>query len=305
MTNNHFDRARAFEPFEDGSGPSSGQEAASPRWHSLILSSSDYSTDNELLERTFQELVRFYRHSSVGCRTLGIVHQMNTPLQVLSFQLDLLEQNDQKALDLLHEFSLTGTDAAKLIKLSCYRQEKFRQLRIELEKLQDYSRALVQQGMHEDTQEKLHLDLNRLCQQELELYLANPVFKHQVTREFHFEDGLPLIYGHHIDFSQSFRNLIDNALEAMEGMDQRQLTVSTARADRHLVVRIGDTGVGIPPENLPRIFDPFFTTKRTAAGVRAGLGLFLVRRLLAPYKAEIRVDSVPGKTWLTVSLPLV
>ena len=144
---------------------------------------------------------------------------MNTPLQVLSFQLDLLEQKAQEELSLSAESSLAA--AEKLMTLSLYRQEKFRQLRRELEKLQNFSRSLALQGMHEDTGDRIHLDLNQLCRQELELYLTNPIFKHQITKEFHFGDGLPLIYGHYIDFSQSFRNLVDNALEAMEGMEHR------------------------------------------------------------------------------------
>jgi two-component system NtrC family sensor kinase len=255
------------------------------------------------MERSFKELVRYYRHSSAGCRSLGIVHQMNTPLQVLSFQLDLLEQKAQEELELLSASPFAGPE--KLVTLNLYRQEKFRQLRAELNKLQNFTHSLMLQGMHEGAPEKSHLDLNQLCQQELELYLANQTFKHQITKEFHFGEGLSLIYGHYIDFSQSFRNLIDNALEAMEGLEHRRLTVTTVCQDQRFTVRIGDTGVGIPPANLPRIFEPFFTTKRTLDGDRAGLGLFMARRLLASYRAEITVDSAPGETWMTVSIPLI
>ncbi|MFA4903675.1 MAG: HAMP domain-containing sensor histidine kinase [Desulfobaccales bacterium] len=302
---NPIDSLRACESLDGRIGPSPGSEASSQHGHSIVLSSlpADYSGEDEALERSFKELVRYYRHSSVGRRCLGIVHQMNTPLQVLSFQLDLLEQKAREELELLSESSLSS--AEKLETLHLYRQEKFRQLRNELEKLQNFTRSLALQGMHEDTREKSHLDLNQVCGQELELYLSNPIFKHRITREFHFGDGLPLIYGHYIDFSQSFRNLIDNALEAMEGLEHCHLTVVTACLDRRFMVRIGDTGVGILPEQLPWIFEPYFTTKRTAVGPRAGLGLFMVRRLLAPYNAEIRVDSLPGATWLTLSIPLV
>ncbi|MFZ5449514.1 MAG: sensor histidine kinase [Thermodesulfobacteriota bacterium] len=255
------------------------------------------------MERCFQELVRYYRHSSVGRRCLGIVHQINSPLQVLSFQLDLLEQKLREEWELLKESP--GASAEKLVASSLYRQEKFRQFSSELEKLQNLARSLALQGMHEGTQEKIHLDLNQLCRQELELYLADPIFKHRITRDFHFGDGQALIYGYYIDFSQSFRNLLENALEAMEGIGPRHLSVVTACRDKQFTLRIGDTGAGIPPEKLPRIFEPFFTTKCTAYGPRAGLGLFMVRRLLAPYNAEIRVDSVPGATWVTISIPVV
>ncbi|MDP1761355.1 MAG: HAMP domain-containing sensor histidine kinase [Deltaproteobacteria bacterium] len=254
------------------------------------------------MERSFQELVRYYRHSSVGGRCLGIVHGMNTPLQVLSFQLDLLEQKAQEELDLLTESILADTDP--LVTLNHYRQAKFSQLRREHDRLQGMARSLVLQGVHEDAQEKFPLDLNQLCRQELELYQADAFFKHQVTGEFRFQDGLPFFPGYYIDFSQSFRNLIDNSLEAMAGTDRRQLTVVTACQNRQIMLRIGDTGVGIPPAALPRIFEPFFSTKQTLGRQRAGLGLFMVRRLLAAYQAEIRVDSDSGGTWMTVSFPV-
>ena len=281
-----------------------GPEASPGRWHSVTVSSSQphAAQDNTDLERSFQELVRYYRHSSVGSRCLGLAHQMNTPLQVLSFQLDLLEQKARKELGLLTAALLADTDP--LVTLNHYRQTKFSQLRRELNRLQGMARSLVLQGLHEDAQEKFPLDLNQLCQQELELYQADAFFKHQVTGEFHFQDGLPLFFGYYIDFSQSFRNLIDNSLEAMAGTDRRQLTVVTACQNRRMMLRIGDTGVGIPPAVLPLLFQPFFTTKQSLGGGRAGLGLFMVRRLLSPYQAEIRVDSDSGGTWVTITFPV-
>jgi len=281
-----------------------GPEASPGPWHSVTLLSSQphAAPDNTDLERSFQELVRCYRHSSVGSRCLGIVHQMNTPLQVLLFQLDLLEQKAQEELGLLTESLLA--DTGPLVTLNHYRQAKFSQLLRELTRLQDMAHSLVLQGLHEDAQETVALDLNQLCRQELELYQADPFFKHQVTGEFHFQDGLPPFSGHYIDFSQSFRNLIDNSLEAMAGTDRRQLTVVTTCQNRRITLRIGDTGVGIAPGVLPLIFQPFFTTRYSLAGDRAGLGLFMVRRLLTPYRAEIRVDSNSGGTWVTVSFPV-
>jgi signal transduction histidine kinase len=298
------DAGREFEAPAGVVGPLPGPEASPGRWHSFtVLSTQPHGAqDNTDLERSFQELVRYYRHSSVGRRCLDIVHQMNTPLQVLSFQLDLLEQKAQEELGLLTASLQADTDP--LVILNHYRQAKFSQLRRELNRLQNLSRSLVLQGLHEDAQDKFPLDLNRLCRQELELYQADPFFKHRVTGEFHFQDGLPLFPGYYIDFSQSLRNLIDNSLEAMAGTDRRQLTVVTACQNQRIMLRIGDTGVGIPPAALPRIFEPFFTTKQIPGRDRAGLGLFMVRRLLTPYQAEIRVDSDSGGTWMTVTFPV-
>lgn len=257
---------------------------------------------DDLLERCFRELTRFYRHSGVGQRCHGIVHRMNTPLQVLSFQVELLEQKSREELQYVPACPLPA--AERLQVLHDYRVKKIHQVRLELEKLQSAAHTIIQQGVHEESAERLYLDLNQIYAQELDLYQAVPFFQHQVEKEVRLDPHVPPLHGYYIDFSQSFRNLVDNALEAMTGEERRQLTVETGMEDGMRVLCIGDTGPGIPPEVLPRIFDPFFTTKGTPVMPRAGLGLFMTRRLLAPYGAAIQVDSVPGETWVTVRLPV-
>jgi signal transduction histidine kinase len=258
------------------------------------------------LERCLGELVRFCRHSAVGRRVRGLVHQINTPLQVLSFQLELLEQKAGEEGELLGQgpSPLLPPPAEILESLRRYRLEKIRQARLEVEKLQDLARRLILQGIHEESEERLYLDLNQVYREELELYQTNPWFRHRVEKEFSFDPALPPIYGHYIDFSLSFRHLVDNALEAMEAAPRRVLTVATRLEGGCRVLRVTDTGPGIPPDLLPRIFEPFVTTRGTEESPRGGLGLFLARRLLAPYRGQIQVASRPGETWVTVRLPV-
>jgi len=255
-----------------------------------------------MLERCWQELVRFYRHSAVGRRCTGIVHNMNTPLQVLSFHLELLGQKSRDEFKCLQESP--PELSAKLDAFYRYRQDKLQQFSQEVQSLGQEVRRLITQGLHEENHEKQQLDLNQLFQEELEIYRAHSFFKHQVEKVFNFSAEVPLIYGHYIDFSQTFRNLVDNALEAMEGAELRRLTVETALAEGCRVLRVGDTGSGVPQEIQARLFEPFTTSKAGHTPPHAGLGLFMARRLLAPYQGQIRVASKPGETWVTVTLPL-
>ncbi len=264
--------------------------------------SQDSAGAEVLLDLSLRELVRYYRHSSVGRLCQGIVHRLNTPLQVLSFQLELLKQKSLQELGILSKNAQAVSKRLQTLHSSL--EQQMRQFRLEVEKLQGLTRDLAWQGVHEDAADRRYLDLNEVYHRELELYLADPFFKHRVEKNFAFQAGLPPVYGHYIDFSQSFRNLLDNALEAMAGAAQRHLTVTTILADGRRLLRLGDTGTGIAPEILPRIFEPFFTTKGTLQAHRAGLGLFMARRLLAPYGGEIEVESVPGETWMTVVLPV-
>jgi len=266
------------------------------------LPASEFPDAAVLLDRCFGELVRYYRYSCCGRLCQGLVHRMNTPLQVLFFQMELLEQKSLEELKILPEIGHPAGD--KLQTLHRYRVQKIRQFRQELENLQELARNLVRQGAHEEVEDAMPLDLNELYRLELELYQSHPLFRHGVEKHFSFQEDLPPVHGHYLDFSQSFRNLLDNALEAMEGGARRRLTVVTAFEGDQRLLQLGDTGPGIPPEVAPRVFEPFFTTKRNGENDHAGLGLFMARRLLAPYGGEIRVDSVPGETWVTLTLPV-
>lgn len=80
------------------------------------------------------------------------------------------------------------------------------------------------------------------------------------------------------------------------------MRVRTATEPNGILVEIGDTGPGIPPDALPRIFDPFFTTKSVGEGT--GLGLDTACRIIRNHHGIITAESKPGDTRLQVRLPL-
>jgi signal transduction histidine kinase len=103
--------------------------------------------------------------------------------------------------------------------------------------------------------------------------------------------------------NQVWTNLIDNALQAMDG--EGTLTIRTGRApDQSIQVEIGDTGPGIPDDIVSRIFEPFFTTKPVGQGT--GLGLDISWRIVVnKHHGDLSVRSEPGNTVFRVRLPLV
>lgn len=118
----------------------------------------------------------------------------------------------------------------------------------------------------------------------------------------HFDTALPEIPCYPGDLNQVWTNIIDNAIQAMDG--QGTLTVRTSReSDDTLEVEICDDGPGIPEDIIDRIFTPFFTTKPFGAGT--GLGLDLAWRIVVEkHQGNLRVESRPGQTRFIVSLPL-
>jgi signal transduction histidine kinase len=116
-----------------------------------------------------------------------------------------------------------------------------------------------------------------------------------------YDRTLPLIPAYPAELNQVWTNIIDNAIDAMDGAGT--LTVRTGRVDECVFVEIGDTGPGIPPDVRQRIFDPFFTTKPVGRGT--GLGLDVAYRIVVNrHRGDISVASEPGDTRFRVRLPI-
>jgi signal transduction histidine kinase len=121
----------------------------------------------------------------------------------------------------------------------------------------------------------------------------------RVAREY--QTDLPPIEAYGSELNQVWTNLIDNAVDAMNGEGELRLR-TYAKRDR-VVVEIQDSGPGIPVEIQHRLFDPFFTTK--PPGVGSGLGLHLAHNIVVQrHHGQIHVASEPGFTCFRVTLPV-
>jgi signal transduction histidine kinase len=112
---------------------------------------------------------------------------------------------------------------------------------------------------------------------------------------------VPPIEGYAGELNQVWTNLIDNAVDAMDGSGT--LRVSTRADQDGVVVEVADSGPGIPPAVAARAFDPFFTTKDVGKGT--GLGLDIARRIVVErHGGTIAIASPASGTVLRVRLPL-
>jgi len=116
-----------------------------------------------------------------------------------------------------------------------------------------------------------------------------------------FDRSLPKIPVYAGELNQVWTNLIDNAVQAMDG--HGTLTVRTSMDGDRVRVEIGDTGPGVPEKLRQRIFEPFFTTKPVGQGT--GLGLDVCYRIVVGrHGGDLAVESRPGDTRFIVRLPL-
>jgi signal transduction histidine kinase len=119
-----------------------------------------------------------------------------------------------------------------------------------------------------------------------------------VVREY--DTGVPQISAYPGELNQVWTNVINNALDAMDGSGT--LRLATRAQDDMVIVEVGDSGPGMPPDVARRAFEAFYTTKDVGKGT--GLGLDIARRIVEErHGGTIAIETRPGETVLRVGLP--
>jgi signal transduction histidine kinase len=158
--------------------------------------------------------------------------------------------------------------------------------------------ALKNYARYDNTGNKINVDITEGIDTILTLY-SNQL-KQNITTSKNYQDSLPSISCYPDELNQVWTNIIHNALQAMDY--RGTLTIEVKQQDGYIKASFTDSGKGIPPEIMPKIFQPFFTTKPPGEG--SGLGLDIVQKIIDKHRGKIEVESVPGQTTFTISLPL-
>jgi len=152
-----------------------------------------------------------------------------------------------------------------------------------------------------------YLDQARLLEVDIHEGLENTLvimqhkLKRGVTVRREYSPDLPRIEAYASELNQVWTNIIDNAIDAMNGSGV--ITLRTYAENDHVAVEIVDNGPGIPADIQTRIFEPFFTTK--APGHGTGLGLHISHDIIANrHHGQLLVESKPGETKFKVMLPV-
>jgi signal transduction histidine kinase len=152
-----------------------------------------------------------------------------------------------------------------------------------------------------------YLDQARLLEVDIHEGLENTLvimqhkLKRGVTVRREYAPNLPRIEAYASELNQVWTNIIDNAVDAMNGSGV--ITLRTYAQNDHVIVEIVDDGPGIPVNIQPRIFEPFFTTKPPGQGT--GLGLHISHDIVVNrHHGLLWVESKPGETKFKVMLPV-
>ena len=134
------------------------------------------------------------------------------------------------------------------------------------------------------------------------LVILRSKLKEGITVHRDYDPNLPRIQAYGSELNQVWTNLIDNAIDALEGKGDITLRTHLQGKD-WVMVEVVDNGPGIPEEIQDRIFDSFFTTKPPGKGT--GLGLDISYKIVVDkHRGDIKVFSKPGRTCFQVSLPV-
>jgi PAS domain S-box-containing protein len=230
------------------------------------------------------QLIQSEKMAAVGQLVSGVAHELNNPLTSIAGLSEFLLQRpeptekDRDHVRVIHE---QAERAARIV--------------------QDLL-TFARQGPAEPTS----IDLNEVTERAVSL-ISYEVRLRKADLEMALVDKLPAVMGDRHEIQQVVLNLLTNAVHAMSDLPPeapRLVRVSTERKKNHVVLRVADSGPGIPEELLPRIFDPFVTTK--APGKGTGLGLAITFRIIEGHGGTIEVErSKHGGALFVVTLPAV
>ena len=213
-----------------------------------------------------QQMIQSERLAEIGIMSAGIAHEVNNPLSVMLGKAEMILEEDDPgrikkyAQDII-KYSKKASDIVKRITF--------------------YSRVASSPGSR--------INLNDQLKEAIKISKYSVNFDN-VELLTDYQDA-PLISGNAGEIEQVFVNLLNNAVEAMEGSGR--LFVTSRHEDGSVVITIKDTGPGIKKENLNKLFTPFFTTKDPGKGT--GLGLNIVHKIITNHRGSISVESEEGK----------
>ncbi len=221
--------------------------------------------------------------ASLGEMATGIAHEINQPLSFIRIMLQAVKRDVADGSFVMEEF-LGDVDEAlgQIGRISTI-----------IDHMRTFGRAEVMERTAVDLPEVVRRALIPLRQR---LHLDN------IDLHVEAASGLPQVYGVPVQLEQVFINLLSNAMDALTGVEKKEIRIGLEAADGEVRARVADNGCGMTSEVRERIFEPFFTTKEVGRGT--GVGLAISYGILREHGGAIACDSAPGKgAVFTVTLP--
>jgi nitrogen-specific signal transduction histidine kinase len=245
----------------------------------LHESIDELNESNEMLANTQQALKQSEKLASMGQLSAGIAHELNNPLGVITMYSNILKEEAPEDSPMRDDLQLIveQADRCKSIVGGLLNFARKNQVKLAETNIENFVKHSLQSVIKPDNI-KLGFQSD----------LSNPDVR--IDRD---------------QFMQVLTNLEKNAVEAMP--EGGRLTLALSGDPSSIEIRVTDTGIGIPKENMDKLFTPFFTTKKMGKGT--GLGLPLIYGIVKMHKGQIQVQSNadqsegPTGTTFTITIP--
>ena len=220
--------------------------------------------------------------AAIGRLLAGVAHEVKNPLNAMTIHLELLKQ---KVGSIKEPIIVPGPAGGPARQLDLAKHVNI--IAAEIKRLDEVVAGFLKFARPDEL--KLQPVLLSSVIHDVAMTITPEAQRRRVTLREECGNDLPAINADQGMLMQAVLNLAINALQAMpEGGSLRLACRRSSR--RRVALSVQDTGVGIPPENLPRIFDLYFTTKEKGSGI----GLSMVFRIVQLHDGEVEVQSIPG-----------
>ena len=225
-------------------------------------------------------LVAAQRSAAWGEVARRLAHEIKNPLTPIQLS---AERMQMKFAD-----KLAGADAEMLDRSTQTIINQVQAMKRMVNEFSDYARM--------PAPELARLDLNALIREVLGLYETS-----NATITVDLAADLPAVWGDASQWRQIIHNLLRNAEDAQEELEQPRIEIATRQVDETVEMVVADHGPGFPPEIIARVFEPYVTTKVRGTG----LGLAIVKKIVDEHQGKIRINNLqPTGAEVCIRLPL-
>lgn len=235
---------------------------------------------NEKLQKTQMALIRTEKVAAVGQIAAGVTHEIKNPLNSLSINTQLLLKELAKS---------SGSDS------SAYESASL--IRFEINRINNILEEFVKFAKFPQPQ-FFDNNINEVITEVVDL-MSSSAEDNGIVMQISLHNDIPRFRFDARQFKEVMINLSQNAIRAMK--NGGSLEVKTAMNNENVIIRVSDTGEGIPGKNVEKIFPPFFSTREGGLG----LGLPIVQRIIESHGGRITCTSTVGVgTTFEISLPI-
>ncbi len=230
---------------------------------------------------TTQQRIESEKVNSILLLAAGVAHEIGNPLNSLTIHLQLMRRRIDKV-----------AKSADLEKV----EESLEICQNEVQRLDGIIQNFLE-AIRPRPPDFSDVDLVETLEEVLAVQ-GHELQDRELAIEVEVDASHPVVKADRNQVKQVFFNVIKNAAEAMQAGGR--LTIKARGDDDYVVFQFGDTGKGIPQDDIPRLFQPFHTTKKGGHG----LGLMIIQRIMRDHGGQIGIDSREGVgTVVTLQFP--